>query len=118
MIASDPLLSFTQSPVMGAASRKKKGGSPEDARRSSVMSNIANIEALYQPPSPSEWLNEAIEGAQGKVRTYTIEKAAELFAKGYGDEDVAVAVYGRLDGFTLAAARGLRLEVQSRAGGR
>lgn len=47
-----------------------------------------------------------------------IQKAAELFEQGQGDEDVAVAIYGRSDGFTLAAARGLRLEVQSRAGGR
>jgi hypothetical protein len=47
-----------------------------------------------------------------------VQKATQLIAEGHGDEDVAVAVFGRSDGFTLAAARGLRLEVQSRAGGR
>lgn len=42
------------------------------------MSNVANLEAVRQPPSPSEWLNEAISSAQNKVRTFVIDLTPAL----------------------------------------
>lgn len=47
-----------------------------------------------------------------------LEIARKLYADGLGNDDVAVKLFGRADGITMAAARELRREIQAEEGGR
>ena len=45
-------------------------------------------------------------------------KAADLIAKGYGDEDLAHEIFKSTDPFALSAAKELRHKIQAQSGGR